>query len=305
MKDEGGFLLGLGERTVRLEGGQKFINKDGYKRLVNDTKYQNTLKAMMGDCADNNHKIEEVDYSSPSLIAFFKNYNVCKGYRPLIINKENRIKVNIEPIIGLGYVQTNFGLNNDPNVNPLKADFYRDLGSGNFTQSQTFSFGFGTYFVPQFQHRIKFLIDCWFIKNSFKGFAERAYSLNSYKYDLNLNVTSLKLSTGIRLDIAGKSNPVYIKCAAQLEKLTSSSLDIQQTVTDFSGKITTNTFDPKKPLRSSCLAGVIGLGYENKIWKSKSIFLEIRAELSNGYLESESQPQSYLNSIGIYSGVKL
>ncbi len=250
------------EKTVQTKQGLM---------IQDDRRYIDILNSYLDGT---NLSANRTGYNESALTALINNFNKLKGHSPEA-NPVPLTKFNYE--IFSGYMRSNMKM--EIGNNTIK-----------FSPSATVIGGLGLdVSSPRIFDRVSFSIQGWYVKAFYQAYSESMYIADFVREDILMDFSYIKVPIGLRYNFSGPSNTPYFKFGfAPVFLLKSEDRTINEM--EFNGTIKVDNY---RDYRIKNSRGIwLGLGYTKTILGNMKIFVEIRAEKTNGFVGNAIQSVS-------------
>ena len=272
--------------TITLPDDQVRVNHSSVV-LKKDVRYITNLEALVNDCLFLDKKMK---YSEGTFSNVVKSYNHCKGVDSQPKNDTRpALKVNLS-VFGV-YARSKFEIDRSPR-------------NRSFSPSYTFGGGLAVDLsAPRVTDRLFFTAEAWYLKALYQGYYEGKSSYQTYREDLLLNVSYVKVPAGFRYNfINGIEKSIYLKAGVYIIPFHNYSMLVTEEKEAF-GIVTVdkkdNGYEYKTPK-----GGWLSVGYDQILFGRTRLFSELRYERGEGYVGSAIQSFSKISNINLVAGLR-
>lgn len=258
---------------------------NGVRYSTNDSRYKGLLNIIMIDCQ---LKADQINYKEKDLTNLIQNYNRCKGTVGLTF-KSKKPWSKITPLALTGF-----------DLSSVKLDGFSEYS---FKQSISSFIGLGLEnSFPRINEKIHFIVELWYFKKFYQGYSQTETSYGPTLNDLYIHTSFLKIPIGFQINLASEASTPYFKAGLVKYFLLKSSADILSEANSGGTIFTTDSsvsFDKKGPL-----GFWFGAGYQRKINRLFTCFLEGRYDSNNGFTNSSVNATSSGRTLDLILGLK-
>ena len=221
------FYINKNDTLIELVNNKKVVYKDGIKYEKYDKKYIGTLRYLYSDVPELINKVENLNFTSNSLINISEEYHnsVCNEYDCIVYKRKDRkIPWGVSSHLSYKFTQVNIDVENltthiiEYNANILENASY----SNRYNSNYSYSYGLGIT-VLSWDRRFK--LEYSFYKEYNNFLKTQHYNLLSY-YDNFNTLLVKKLCHQVNLDFSFTYSKVtpYISIGLLLESLKESNI---------------------------------------------------------------------------------